>query len=505
MKKYVLLLLMAISFVSCSKKIEITGKVVGGSPLERIEFIEASGVATLPLINIGLDKEGKFSGSFEAPKDGVYVLSYGGKQNLIYLKGGQKVNIAGNAENFPAEFVITGDGKNNNDFLKQTQRFLQTYAQKFNMQELVTKKESDFLKDIQKIQTDLDKNIDEVAKTTKADNDAVQWKKNDLSSTILNVLAQYKLNYGKLTNNPSFKVSKVFTDYENKLQTNKDELLQQSPSYRNYLLSSMGEDYMKFSTEATKKNPNAVTSEIFANFLNAKKEVSQMEKDYLLAYVIAQSDITPSADQTLINKINTLIEKNIKDPKVKADIEHLQFVISGIKVGEAAPEVSLKNEADKAFKFSELKGKPTLVVFYASWNPAIEQNTVSVLKEVEQHYKGKANFVFVNMDDSKEQFAKTAKAMFQGIAGTNVYAEGGMESEVAKKYGIYGFKMPSFLILNKEGKIASKPVYNLGEPEFITVMSKETGVNPPAAPQAELKVGDGLMQAPPMPQPEAAK
>jgi hypothetical protein len=35
------------------KKVEVKGKITGGSPLERIELIEASGVATLPLINIG--------------------------------------------------------------------------------------------------------------------------------------------------------------------------------------------------------------------------------------------------------------------------------------------------------------------------------------------------------------------------------------------------------------------------------------------------------------------
>lgn len=501
MKKYLLLLLLAISFVSCSKKVEVTGKVTGGSPLERIEFIEGSGVATLPLINIGLDKDGKFSGSFDAPKDGIYVLSYGGKQNLIYLKGGEKVNISGNAQNFPMEYVVTGDAKANNDFLKQTQRFLQSYAQKFNMQELVTKKEPEFLKAIQKIETDLSKNIDEVAKTTKADSDVIQWKKNDLASTLLNVMAQYKLNYGKLTNNPSFKVSKIFTDYENKLQPNKEDLLKQSPSYRNYLLSSMGDEYMKFSATKMKANVDATTAEIFADFLNSKKEISQLEKDYLLAYVIAQSDISPSADEKIIAKVNAVIEKNIKDATVKKDIQHLQFVISGIKKGEPAPEPALEKD-NGSFKFSELKGKPSLVMFYASWNPYIAESTVSVLKDVAQHYKGKINFVFVNMDDTKEQFTKTHKALLNGLAGTNVYANGGLASDAAKKYGIYGFKMPSFILIDKDGKIASKPIYNLGEPEFIEAMTTLTGVTPPAAaPQAELKMDPQMM---PM-QPEPAK
>jgi hypothetical protein len=120
------------------KKVEVKGKITGGSPLERIEFVEASGVGTLPLINIGVDKDGNFSGSFDAPKDGMYVINYANKQNLIYLEGGQKVNISGNAMTFPNEYVITGDAKKNNDFLAATQKFLGEYGAKVNLGALMS-------------------------------------------------------------------------------------------------------------------------------------------------------------------------------------------------------------------------------------------------------------------------------------------------------------------------------------------------------------------------------
>ena len=64
MKTYFLVLLFSILAVSCSKKVEVKGNFAGGSPLERIEFIEASGVATLPLVNLGVDSKGSFSGIF---------------------------------------------------------------------------------------------------------------------------------------------------------------------------------------------------------------------------------------------------------------------------------------------------------------------------------------------------------------------------------------------------------------------------------------------------------
>ncbi|WP_244428563.1 hypothetical protein [Flavobacterium sp. B17] len=47
---------------------------------------------------------------------------------------------------FPSEYVITGDAKNNNDFFTATQKYLSTYAQKVNMNELMGKDENTFLK-----------------------------------------------------------------------------------------------------------------------------------------------------------------------------------------------------------------------------------------------------------------------------------------------------------------------------------------------------------------------
>jgi len=89
--------------------------------------------------------------------------------------------------------------------------------------------------------------------------------------------------------------------------------------------------------------------------------------------------------------------------------------------------------------------------------------------------------------------------MMQGIPGTNVYGKNGMNSQIAKDLGIYGFKLPSFIALDKDGKVASKFFYNLGDPELISVLDKLTGLKAPAAPEATLQ---NDLIAPPMPMPE---
>ncbi|SFT84006.1 Thiol-disulfide isomerase or thioredoxin [Chryseobacterium formosense] len=496
-KKYLLLFVIAIFAMSCSKKVEVKGKIAGSSPLERIEFVEASGVATLPLANFGIDKDGNFTGTFEAPKNGMYVMNYAGKQNLIFLKGGQKLNISGNSATFPNEYVVTGDAKNDNDFFQACQKFLMSYGQGLNIQELVAGDENNYVKAMQKIEADINKNIDENVKKYNPGKEVVEWKKIDAKTAILNLLVNYEMSK-KMGGNPSFKLGKVFTDYENKLQENKDTMVKTSPFYRQYLLTKMSPDFQKFAQAKTQGKTDVTTSELFNEFLKGKKEISQTEKDYLLAFVMAQSDMHPQTPAAATDKIKKIIEEDIKDATIKADLKKMQFAINGFKVGDDAPEASLVKEDGSAYKLSENKGKPYMIVFYASWNPYIKEGTVPVLKEVVNFYKSKMNFVFVNLDDTKEQFGKTSKAMFNGITGTNVYGDGGLNSDIAKKYGIYGFKLPSFIIVDKNGKIASRPFNNLGDQDLVTLLDKQTGLSAPkVAPQPQLQLDPSAFQQAP--------
>ncbi len=506
MRKYLLLFIIAIFAMSCSKKVEVKGKVTGGSPLERVEIVEASGVATLPLINMGVDKDGNFSGSFNAPKNGMYLISYGQNKNLIYLEGGQKLQISGNAMTFPNEYVVTGDAKKNNDFFMATQKFITNYAQTFDMNGLMSKDEKSFVQGLQKVEADINKNLEENIKKVNPGKGIVSWKKNDIASTMLSILTQYEMRQKQFSGNPSYKPSKVFTDYETKLQgNNKDEMVKESPGYRSYLLTKMSDSFQKFATEKTKTQKDAITSEMFSEFLKTQKDLSQTTKDYLLAFVMANSDILPSAPVKTIDAVKKITTEDIKDAQVKKDLEALQFAMFGFKIGEVAPDAPLVKADGKAFKFADNKGKPTLVMTYASWNPYIGESVVPILREVVKFYKSKMNFVYINVDDTKEQFTKTSSSLLKGIDGINVYGEGGLNSEVAKKYGIYGLKLPCFFVVDKDGKIASKQFFNLGEQELVDVLDKQTGLSAPKVdPRVQLESGYIPQEAVPTPQPAPA-
>jgi thiol-disulfide isomerase/thioredoxin len=224
---------------------------------------------------------------------------------------------------------------------------------------------------------------------------------------------------------------------------------------------------------------------------------------------MAQADIHPTSTSANLDKIKKLIDTDIKDATIKSDLLKMQMAITGLKIGEVAPEAALVKQDGKAYKLSENKGKPYMLFFYASWNPYIGEATVPVLKEVVNFYKSKMNFVFVNVDDTKEQFVKTSNSLLKGIQGVNVYGEKGMESDIAKKYGVYGFKLPCFVIIDKDGKIASRSYVNLGEQELVTILDKLTGlsapkVDPNAQMQPQLQI-DPTAPQPANPQPAPTK
>ena len=146
MKKYILLSIFSLFIFSCSKKeIIISGKISNVSPLSRIEIVDMSSVATLPIINIGLDEKGNFSDTLSVEKSGVYAVLYNGRNNFIYLKKGENINISGNSATFPEEMKFTGEGQGNNNFLIESQKFISSYFSKQDSK-VLEKNESEFIK-----------------------------------------------------------------------------------------------------------------------------------------------------------------------------------------------------------------------------------------------------------------------------------------------------------------------------------------------------------------------
>lgn len=478
MKKYFFLLILSIFIISCSKKeVIISGQVANASPLSRVEIIDVSSIATLPIANIGFDNKGNFADTLSIDKNGIYAIVYNGRANFIYLKKGQNITLSGNSSNFPEDIKISGESKNNNEFLAESQKFINEYLAKLD-HNLFKKEEADFMKNMEKFATDINHKLDEIAKNKKVDNEVVQWKKDDLLVNLLVLSSQYELMHGQITQKPNFKLSKNFLDKRKLLE--KESFIKDFPAYRQYILIKLQEDFKKFATPYLQDTQTTQT-EVFIKFLDTRKDLSQETKDYLISFIATQHDLYPENEKA--DQVLKTIQEKVKSQSIKNELEKVFNTISGIKIGTSAPEVSLLKQDGKTTKISDFKNKPTLLVFYSSYAPGMVEQVVPTLKEISDFYHSKMNILHINMDDNAKQFQDTSKALMKDLKGINLYAKGGLKSDVAKQYYIYGFKLPSFLVLDKEGKIASKMTLNLVSPQFIETLNKQTGLTAPIQPQ----------------------
>ncbi|MEJ8590908.1 TlpA family protein disulfide reductase [Riemerella anatipestifer] len=468
MKKYLLLVLFAILMVSCSKnEVQISGTLKNASPLDRIELINVSSASSLPIMNIGVDAKGNFSATPKIEEDGIYLITYARQMNFIYLKKGNNIKITADATEFPRKMKILGDGEKNNEFLTQMQSYIEDYMSKIDMQ-LMSKSEKEFIAAVKKIQTDVDKKIEEVKSKTKPDSEVVEWKSSEMKVTLLMITEQYAAMHGAATGNPNFKPSAEFTKYQDGLKGDEKKWIKTLPTYRSYLLIKNQEGFTSFMN--TLQNKEISTTEAFVKYLEGKKDIDQYTKDHLIAFVATQYDLQPQHPR--IKQVMEVVNKSIKDSQIKKELEKVKLAIQGIEVGQKAPSVDLVNNKGEKVSLSKYEGKPSVLIFYASWNPYVSESLTPSVKQLATQYGGKVNLVMINLDDTEDQFKKTEAAMFKGLKVESLYAKNGMNSEAADKFGIYGFKLPSAVVIDKDGKVASPAAIGNIDMQIVDALNK---------------------------------
>ncbi|MCB4791529.1 MAG: TlpA family protein disulfide reductase [Elusimicrobia bacterium] len=136
------------------------------------------------------------------------------------------------------------------------------------------------------------------------------------------------------------------------------------------------------------------------------------------------------------------------------------LVFADIKVGDNAPDFSLKDLKGNTYSLEKHKGKNIIFLnFFATWcENCIEE--MAQLKELYQNYKSKGlDVVSINVQENP---AKVKKFIEKNQLPFPVLLDS--SASVAKDYGLVGF--PSNIIVDGEGKIRfmdSRPPANFEE------------------------------------------
>lgn len=135
--------------------------------------------------------------------------------------------------------------------------------------------------------------------------------------------------------------------------------------------------------------------------------------------------------------------------KVKTLIDNQKTSQQTLMPGKIAPEISLPDAGGKTIKLSSLKGKLTIVCFWASWN-ALSRKTNLELTALfgEFHPKGLEIFS-VSLDTDAEQWERAYrldKAYWFQLRDPK-----GLMSDYGKLFGIQS--LPKLILIDKTGKI----------------------------------------------------
>jgi peroxiredoxin len=134
-------------------------------------------------------------------------------------------------------------------------------------------------------------------------------------------------------------------------------------------------------------------------------------------------------------------------------------VSEGLPVGEVAPDFELPDDTGQPVRLSDLRGRPTLLVFYPlDWSPGCSQQLDLYQQEIEEFERRGVQLIGVSVDSI---YSHGAWAAARGISFP-LLADFHPRGEVARRYGVWreedGFSDRALFLIDAEGRIAYKHI-----------------------------------------------
>lgn len=153
--------------------------------------------------------------------------------------------------------------------------------------------------------------------------------------------------------------------------------------------------------------------------------------------------------------------------------QHDPHAVPSVLEGRPAPNFQLATLDGKPMGLADLKGKPAVINFWATWcYPCKAEH--NLLQEAAQYYNGKVQFVGVVYQDSAEDTRK-----YLATHASHYPHLMDKDSRVAIDFGVAG--VPESFILNPNGQIVHKQAGVLNGDvlrQYLDVMVAQAGSNP---------------------------
>jgi thiol-disulfide isomerase/thioredoxin len=450
--KTLLILLIALSIISCQEKKEPIDYAIFSGKIENLTNGKLSITNDQKSIKeIDIHKDGTFNDTLKNIDKGYYTFKYNNETSTFYLEPGYHLNLLLDTKQFDESVKYSGKGSIENNYLAQ--KFLNEektgkvitfpYLGGLDEKQYVhvvdsTKQLSlNFLKE----QKDISQNLKTLEKASIVYGSALK----------LNQFEQLKQYFSK---NKDFKKSDKFPDFESELNL-EDENLMQEKNYRQYLSSH-------YSDIATKKSKKDGTDFATAYIKTVADEVKSPKIKEFLLFQIANETISYTKN---LQKFYELFMANSSSEDHKKIITEKYNKLIKLSKGQPSPKfVDYENYKGGTLSLDDLKGKFVYVDVWATWcGPCKGQ--IPFLKKIEKEYHDK-NIVFISMSiDKKDDHEKWKKMVKEkSLTGIQLFAPNDWKSDFVTNYGIRG--IPRFILIDKEGNIVDSNAPRPSSPDL---------------------------------------
>ncbi len=154
----------------------------------------------------------------------------------------------------------------------------------------------------------------------------------------------------------------------------------------------------------------------------------------------------------------------------KERMEALRFKMAEVRPKTQTIDFSGTDAEGRTVALSDLKGKVVVVDVWATWcGPC--KGEIPHLKKLEEQYHGKdVVFLSISIDEAKDRQKWADFVKNEGLAGLQLFAGNGWQSDVVKLYGIKG--IPRFMLVDKAGNMVTDDSPRPSSPELKTLIDK---------------------------------
>lgn len=221
--------------------------------------------------------------------------------------------------------------------------------------------------------------------------------------------------------------------------------------------------------QASQKNDTAtlesLKSKIDANTKEMKaypfEFLSKNNNNYfaltLIESLVDSKELNIEDVDNAFNKLDSSIKSSVFGQKVKTKIEtkkQINAALSNLEIGKIAPKFSAPSTDGSQLALDDIKGKVTIIDFWASWCGPCRRENPNVVKTYEKFHDKGLEIISVSLDKpgQKDKWLKAIKddnLTWHHVSNLNYFND-----PVARMYNIQS--IPATYILDEDGKIVAK-------------------------------------------------